>query len=137
MAMTRPVLQTKLHVPRPRRGLVSRSRLDQRLNRIMESKQTLVSAPAGFGKSTLVAQWLADAARGEQRAAWLSLDVTDNDPVTFWTYVIWALRTVAPGIGEGSHSMLETTQPTIERALAPLVNELAAAPKDVVLVLDD
>src|SRR5919106_4547110 len=135
--MTSPVLQTKLHVPRPRSGLVRRSRLDQRLNRIMESKLTLVSAPAGFGKSTLVAQWLADAARGELRAAWLSLDATDNDPVTFWTYVIWALRTVAPGIGEGSLSMLETTQPAIERTLAPLVNELAAAPKDVVLVLDD
>src|SRR5918996_4281246 len=135
--MTRPVLQTKLHVPRPRRGLVTRSRLGEQLNRTIESKLTLVSAPAGFGKSTLVAEWLGDAARGEQRAAWLSLDESDNDPQTYWTYVIAALRTVAPGIGEDSLSMLEATQPTIEGPLAPLLNELAAVPKDVVLVLDD
>src|ERR671919_1208581 len=115
--MTSPVLQTKLHVPRPRSGLVTRPRLGQRLNRITESKLTLVSAPAGFGKSTLVAEWLGDAARGEQRAAWLSLDESDNDPVTYWTYVIAALRTVAPGTGEASLSMLEATRPRVEGML--------------------
>ena len=135
--LTSPVLETKLHVPRPRGGLVARPRLGQRLNRITESKLTLVSAPAGFGKSTLVADWVADGSRADQLVAWLSLDEADNDPVAYWTYVIAALRTVAPGIGEGSLALLETTRPRFEGMLAPLLNELAALPKDVVLVLDD
>jgi LuxR family transcriptional regulator, maltose regulon positive regulatory protein len=137
MVLTSPLLETKVHIPRPRTGLVTRPRLGQRLNQTTESKLTLVSAPAGFGKSTLVAEWLADASRGEHRAAWLSLDEMDNDPVTFWTYVIAALQTVVPGIGEASLSLLKTTGPRFEGILAPLLNELAAVPKNVVLVLDD
>jgi hypothetical protein len=102
----------------------------------VESKLTLVSAPPGFGKSTLVGDWLA--ARGSQAAsAWLSLDSEDNDPATFWTYVVAALQTAAPNIGTAALSVLESAQPQAELALRALLNDLAALPNDVVLVLDD
>ena len=80
------------HVPRGRRGLVSRPRLDDRLSRGAESALTLVSAPAGFGKTTLLAEWLADARADGCSAAWLSLDQRDNDPVLFCTYLVAALK---------------------------------------------
>ena len=97
--MASPLLETKIYVPRPRRGLVPRPRLSERLNRGAESKLTLVSAPAGFGKTTLLAEWLAAAPADERSAAWLSLDHSDNDPASFWTYLITALQTVEPGCG--------------------------------------
>ena len=97
--MAGPLLETKLHVPRRRRGLVPRPRLSERLSRGAESTLTLVSAPAGFGKTTLLAEWLATAAAEERSAAWLSLDQRDNDPALFWTYLIAALQTAAPGVG--------------------------------------
>jgi len=84
--MASPLLETKLHVPRRRRGLVSRPRLDERLTRGAESALTLVSAPAGFGKTTLLAEWLAAAPADGPSVAWLSLDQRDNDPALFWTY---------------------------------------------------
>ena len=98
--MPGPLLETKLYVPRSRRDLVPRPRLSERLDRGTTSKLTLVSAPAGFGKTTLLTEWLAagpDGSAGERLAAWLSLDRADNDPASFWAYVIAALRTVASG----------------------------------------
>ncbi len=95
-----PLLETKLYVPGSRRGLVPRPRLSERLDRGSALKLVLVSAPAGFGKTTLLTQWLAAGPAGpggQRRAAWLSLDRADNDPVSFWAYVIAALRTAAPG----------------------------------------
>src|SRR6188508_302535 len=95
------LLETKLYVPRWRSGLVSRPRLVERLNQGIERKLTLVSAQAGFGKSTLLAEWLAATAAGERAAgwaAWVSLDETDNDPALFWAYVIAALQKVHPGV---------------------------------------
>jgi LuxR family maltose regulon positive regulatory protein len=86
--MAGPLLETKLHVPRRRRGLVARPRLSERQSRGAESALTLVSAPAGFGKTTLLAEWLAAAAADGRSAAWLSLDQRDNDPALFWTYLI-------------------------------------------------
>jgi len=83
--MASPLLETKLHVPRRRRGLVSRPQLNDRLSRGVESALTLVSAPAGFGKSALLAEWLAATPTDGPSAAWLSLDQRDNDPVLFWT----------------------------------------------------
>jgi LuxR family transcriptional regulator, maltose regulon positive regulatory protein len=77
MAIPIPLLETKLYIPKPRRGLVTRPRLTERLNRGGESKLTLVSAPAGFGKTTLLAEWLA-ATPAEKQTAWLSLDPSDN-----------------------------------------------------------
>ena len=107
--MPTALLETKLYVPRSRRGLVPRPRLSERLDRGAASKLMLVSAPAGFGKTTLLAEWLAAgpaAPGGGRLAAWLSLDRGDNDPASFWAYVIAALRTVAPGIGESALAFL-------------------------------
>ena len=90
------LLETKLYVPRSRRGLVPRPRLSERLDRGTALKLTLVSAPAGFGKTTLLTEWLGERpaeAAGGRLVAWLSLDRADNDPASFWTYVIAALRT--------------------------------------------
>jgi LuxR family transcriptional regulator, maltose regulon positive regulatory protein len=135
------LLETKLYVPRSRRGLVPRLRLSERLDRGTASKLMLVSAPAGFGKTTLLTEWLAagPAAPADERlAAWLSLDRSDNDPVSFWTYVIAALRTVAPGVGESALTLLQAPQPPpVETALTTLLNDLGAVSGDIVLVLDD
>ncbi|CAA9286302.1 MAG: Transcriptional activator of maltose regulon, MalT [uncultured Chloroflexi bacterium] len=122
-----------------------RHRLRERLNRGAEAKLTLVAAPAGFGKTTLLADWLGEwvaaapqAAAGGRAGAWLSLDQGDNRPASFWAYLIAALRTVVPDTGAHALSLMGAPQPPpVEAVLAPLVNELAAAPYDVVLVLDD
>jgi LuxR family transcriptional regulator, maltose regulon positive regulatory protein len=135
MVMAGPLLETKLHVPRRRRGLVPRPRLIERLSRASESKLTLVSAPAGFGKTTLLAEWLA--AAPERSVAWLSLDQRDNDPLLFWTYVVAALETAAPGVGAGALALLQSPQPPIDAVLATLLNDLSASSDDAVLVLDD
>ncbi|MDQ3811721.1 MAG: tetratricopeptide repeat protein, partial [Chloroflexota bacterium] len=133
-----PLLETKLYVPRRQRGLVARPRLTERLNRGAEAKLTLVSAPAGFGKTTLLAEWLAGPAPHERSVAWLSLDQSDSDPASFWTYVIAALQKVAAGVGARALSLMQSARPPpIETVLATVLNELTAIPKDVVLVLDD
>ena len=99
---------------------------------------TLVSAPAGFGKTTLLADWLAGSAAGGRPGAWLSLDEADNQPTMFWTYLVAAAQSVAPGIGARAVSMLQAPQPpAIESALTTLLNELSALPSDIVLILDD
>jgi LuxR family maltose regulon positive regulatory protein len=120
---------------------VPRPRLSERLDRGTASKLTLVSAPAGFGKTTLLTEWLAAGPAGpadERLAAWLSLDRADNDPVSFWTYVIAALRTVAPGVGESALALLQAPQPPpIETVLTVLLNDLGALAGEIVLVLDD
>ena len=135
--MASPLLETKLHVPRPRRGLVTRPRLNERLSRAAEAELTLVSAPAGFGKTTLLTDWLAAAAADGWSVAWLSLDQRDNDPVLFWTYLVAALKSAAAGVGESALSLLQSPQPPIEPVLATLLNDLSAIANDVVLVLDD
>ena len=136
-----PLLETKLYVPRSPRGVVPRPRLSERLDRGSASKLMLVSAPAGFGKSTHVAQWLAagPAAPTDQRsAAWLSLDTGDNHPASFWTYLIAALRTVAPAVGASALALLQAAQPPpIEAVLTTLVNDFGSVADDIVLVLDD
>jgi len=135
-----PLLETKFFVPRSRGGL-PRPRLSERLDRETASKLMLVSAPAGFGKTTLLTEWLAAGPAGpagERLAAWLSLDRGDNDPVSFWTYVIAALRTAAPGVGESALALLQAPQPPpIETVLTVLLNDLGALAGDTVLVLDD
>jgi LuxR family maltose regulon positive regulatory protein len=135
--MAGPLLETKLQVPRPRRDLVARPRLSERLSRGAESALTLVSAPAGFGKTTLLADWLATTAAKGRSAAWLSLDQRDNDPALFWTYLVAALKTAAPGVGADALSLLQSPQPPIEAVVATLLNDLSAFSNDVVLVLDD
>ena len=135
--MAGPLLETKLHVPRWRRDLVARPRLSERLSRGAESALTLVSAPAGFGKTTLLTEWLAVAAAGGRSVAWLSLDQRDNDPALFWTYLVAALNTGAPGGGAGALALLQPPQPPNEAGLVALLNDLDAISNDVVLVLDD
>ncbi len=135
------LLETKLYVPRSPRGLVPRPRLSERLDRGTASKLMLVSAPAGFGKTSLLAEWLAarpGTSSDERSAAWLSLDRDDNQPASYWTYVIAALRTVAPGVGANALELLQAPQPApIQTVLTTLLNDLGALPSDVVLVLDD
>jgi LuxR family maltose regulon positive regulatory protein len=104
----------------------------------MGSALTLVSAPAGFGKTTLLAEWLTAAPAQTFSATWLSLDPRDNDPAVFWPYVVAALRTADPDVGENALSLLRSPQPPpIEAILATLLNDLNALPDEVVLVLDD
>jgi len=117
--------------------LVPRPHLTDRVQRGTRSKLTLVSAPAGFGKSTLLAEWLGVASADRSVTVWLSLDPGDNHPVAFWTHLIAALRTVAPTVGAKALTLLESPDRSIEAVLAPLLNELNALPDDIVLVLDD
>ncbi|WP_233517572.1 LuxR C-terminal-related transcriptional regulator [Geodermatophilus marinus] len=132
-----PLLTTKLHPPRRRRGLVARARLDARLDRAGEVAVTLVSAPAGFGKTTILTEWLAAGAPEGRSAAWLSLDARDNDPALFWSYLVAALQTAVPDLGATTLAVLQSPQTSTEAAVATLVNELADLPRELVLVLDD
>ena len=135
--MPAPLLATKLYIPPSRPRVVLRPRLVERLNEGLAagSKLTLVSAPAGFGKTTLIGEWVARCGRP---VAWLSLDEGDSDPSRFLTYLIAALQTVAPGIGEGVLDVLQSLQPPPpESTLTALLNDVAAIPSDFVLVLDD
>jgi LuxR family maltose regulon positive regulatory protein len=135
--MAGPLLETKLQVPRRRRSLIARPRLGEALSRGTESALTLVSAPAGFGKTTVLAQWLAGAPPDGRSVAWLAIDQRDNDPTLFWTYLVAALDTAAPGVGAVALSLLQPPQPPIDTILTTLLNDLHARPGDVVLVLDD
>ena len=140
--MSHPLIETKLFLPPPRPGLMPRPRLRERLDRGLAAKLMLVSAPAGFGKTTLLVDWLASAAPSHEgaraRAAWLALDVADNDPARFWRYVVAALRTAVPGVGDDALALLEDSQPPpVEMVLTALVNELASVDVDIVLLLDD
>ncbi|MCE7980412.1 MAG: LuxR family transcriptional regulator [Caldilinea sp. CFX5] len=159
--MSTPILATKLHIPSPRPKVVPRPRLVERLNEglAIGCKLTLISAPAGFGKTTLVSEWIHQKAEGERRkaedtlhpssfilhpssVAWLSLDERDNDPVRFLTYLVAALQTLPGNIGAGLLSALQAPQLPQDPAgrealLTTLLNEIAAVPDNVVLVLDD
>ncbi len=141
--MPSPILATKLYVPLPRPTIVLRPRLIERLNeglgrglgRGFRRRLTLVSAPAGFGKTTLIGEWVADC---ELPTAWLSLDEEDGDLVRFLTYFVAALRTIETNIGEAASSLLQSAQPPpIETILTDLLNEIADVPEDFVLILDD
>src|SRR4028119_1510797 len=133
--MSSPILATKLYVPPPRPRVVLRPHLIERLNEGLHRRLTLVSAPAGFGKTTLIGGWISGC---ERPAAWLSLDEGDSDPARFLSYVVAALQTIAPNIGEGVLGMLQSPQPPpTESTLTALLNEITAVPDDFVLVLDD
>jgi LuxR family maltose regulon positive regulatory protein len=137
-----PLLKTKFHIPPLRPNLVLRPRLTERLNDALHHRLTLVSAPAGFGKTTLVAEWLSHLrhrqSETESRAAWLSLDENDNDPVRFFTYLVAALQMVDPGIGQTAQGMLQTPQPPPpESLLTSLINDAAGASSPLILILDD
>lgn len=128
-----PLVTTKLHAPRRRRGLVPRPRLSSRIAGTDRPALTLVSAPAGFGKTTLLAQWFDT----QRSAAWFSLDARDNDPARFWAYLVAALQTVHPGLGAAALRSAEAAPSSVEAAVASLVNDLDELEEDCVLVLDD
>ncbi len=137
-SVTGPLLETKLYLPRLRHEPVARPRLSDRLGPAHAWKLALISAPAGFGKTTLVSAWLTARAAGSGVTAWLSLDPDDNEPTRFWTYLISAIETAAPGIGTASLSLLQERQAApIESVLATLLNGLQALSSDLVVVLDD
>jgi LuxR family maltose regulon positive regulatory protein len=166
--MPAPILATKLYLPPPRPKIVLRPHLSKRLNEGLAAgrKLTIISAPAGFGKTTLVSEWVdhlravparvftsddlrLDAAKGSQivnrkskianpQVAWLSLDEGDNDPTRFLTYLVAALQTLAPNIGAGALTALQSPQPpSIESILIALLNEITTIPGNFVLILDD
>jgi LuxR family maltose regulon positive regulatory protein len=129
------LLSTKLYIPPPRPDLVARPRLIERLEAGTRGKLTLVSAPAGYGKSTLVSEWIA---RSNVPTAWLSLDASDNDIAQFFSYLIAALQQINPDIGVDIQSILEAgADPPIENLLTALVNDITASATRFALVLDD
>ncbi len=135
--MSTPILATKLYIPPPRPKVVLRPRLIERLNEGLHSTQgvTLISAPAGFGKTTLVCKWVAGC---ERLVAWLSLDEGDNDPTRFLAYLVAALQTIAANLGAGVSGVLQSPQPPpIESILTALLNEITTLPDNFILVLDD
>lgn len=137
--MSGPLVATKLHQPGGRPGAVHRPRLAVRLARGLATRLTLVSAPAGFGKTTALAQWLAEAGRvsGGPSVAWVSLDEHDDEPGRFWSYVVAALGRVSDAVGADSLALMQGPPVATEPALALLLNELGDLREDVVLVLDD
>jgi ATP/maltotriose-dependent transcriptional regulator MalT len=133
--MPTPMLATKLYIPPPRPDMVSRPCLLERLNEGLHRKLTLISAPAGFGKTTLVSAWVEGI---ERPAAWLSLDEGENDPTRFLTYLVAALQTIAATIGVGVSGALHSPQPPpLEAILTALLNDLTTIPGEFILVLDD
>src|SRR5687768_16919079 len=132
--MSTATLATKLYIPPLRPKVVLRPRLIERLNEglALGRTLTLISAPAGFGKTTLVSEWVADC---RQPVAWLSVDEGDNDPARFLTYFITALQTIGANIGEGVLPALQTPQPPpIESILTTLLNEITTIPDHFVLI---
>jgi len=129
------LLATKLHVPQVRRGFVARPRLADRLTQAHGGQLTLVCAPAGFGKTALLADW---ARRSQRPVAWLSLDEGDNDPARFWRHATAALDRVRPVDADRVAALLQGLRPSsFEAVVTALVNELVGVAEEVVLVLDD
>jgi hypothetical protein len=131
------LLESKYRVPSLRPTAVARPRLAERLSATLRSALAVLSAPAGFGKTTVLTEWLATVPADAACVAWLSLDHRDNDPVLFWTYAVTAVQTVADGVGAGALQLLTSSSPSTEAALAALLNDLNGLSKDLVLVLDD
>src|SRR5574341_1840802 len=135
--MSTPILATNLYLPPTRPQLVPRPRLIERLSEGLRRTPgvTLISAPAGCGKTTLVSEWVAS---GERMVAWLSLDEGDNDPARFLAYLVAALQTIAANIGAGVLGVLQAPQPPpAESILTALLNEITTLPDNFVLILDD
>ncbi|MBM4459948.1 MAG: helix-turn-helix transcriptional regulator [Chloroflexi bacterium] len=140
------LLTTKLQIPRERRDIVSRPRLTERLSAGIQRKLTLCSAPIGFGKTTLLSEWIRESGLP---AAWVSLDAGDNDPLRFFSYLIAALQTVQAGVAQDLLAWLRAPQPSsqaprvgaevgwLDALLPPLINAVATIPFTFVVILDD
>ena len=136
---TDSLVYTKLRPSQARPELVARPQLTAKLEREPGRKLTLISAPAGFGKTTLLVEWLKEREDGDRSVAWVSLDEGDNDPVRFLSYLVAALRrTVGEEFGEGVLAALRSPEPPrMEAVLGAFVNELVDLPGEVGVVLDD
>ena len=135
MSIASPLLTTKLYIPPPRPNRVPRSRLIARLNDAAARPLTLITAPAGFGKTTLLSEWIP---RSQHCVTWLSLDDGDNDSIRFWMYVIAALQKLHVHLGEGALTLLHLPQPPpITSILTTLINEIDDFPENFSIVLDD
>ena len=133
--MPTPILATKFYIPPLRSELVGRPRLIVKLEESREFKLVLVSAPAGFGKTTLVSCWLT---QQHKPVAWVSLDESDNDPVRFFAYLFTALHQVDVRLGKVSLDLLQSSElPPFETLIAHLINDLVALEQNIILVLDD
>ena len=129
------LLNTKLMPPRLHSAVVQRGDLLVRLDAGLTRKLTVVAAPTGFGKTTLVSQWIASR---DVSSAWVTLDANDNDPSRFWAYVVSALRTFDSSLGKTTRAALTTYQPpSFQSLLTPLINDLTRLTKPCALVLDD
>ena len=136
--MANQLLTTKLRPPQVRPELVARPRLTGRLEQAVGRRLTLVSAAAGFGKTTVLAEWLKGRAGGERSVAWVSLDEGDNDPIRFLSYLVAALKMVEGRINESILASLRSPQPpSMEAVVGILVNEIGTLPGEVTVVLDD
>lgn len=134
--MTTLLLSTKLYLPPVRPDLILRPRLHQRLDETLHRKLTLLSAPAGFGKTTLLVHWAACLSERAQ-VAWLSIDQADNDPARFIRYLLAAVQQIHPHLAEAALSSLDLPRPQFEPLLTALINDLAALTTPLVLILDD
>lgn len=136
-----PLLKTKLHIPHRRPDMVPRSLLIKQLNERIQRKLTLITAPAGYGKTNLASEWthsLQSEDTSNNRITWLSLEEADSEPIRFLSYVIAALQQVAPEIGVGALSLFEMAQsPPINTVLNELINDIAGLDYHIMLVLDD
>lgn len=131
-----PLVATKLNLPVARPRIMSRPRLRQLLDRGLGAKLTLISAPAGFGKTTLLADWLAGSARPDPAIAWLSLDEGDNEATVFWSHVMAALQAACKKAGASFADLPGAVQPD-QGFVAILLNQLAAGEMPILLILDD
>ena len=133
--MPTSILATKLYIPPARSKIVPRHRLIEQLNKGLHHRLTLISAPAGFGKTTLVSEWIVGC---ERPTAWVSIDEGDSDPISFLTYLISAMQTINAGIGSEVLEVIQASQlPPIESILTTLLNEISTIPNEFFLVLDD
>lgn len=135
-----PVLATKLHVPEPRADLVARLRLRERLDASERdaTRLVLVSAPAGFGKTTVLSQWFASTGAGRRSVAWVSLDRDDNDLRRFLLHLIAALRSTNPDLGKEAAEVIEAAREVpLDTVLISLLNDLDTLAESTFLTLDD
>lgn len=137
VAASIPVLETKLYAPRWHADSVARPALVERIRGGANGKLTVISAPAGAGKTTLLAEWLGERQATDGPAGWVSLDQGDNDPASFWAHVIRALAYAQSGVGAQALAMVPSNASNPTAFLTSLINDLAAAERDFILILDD
>jgi len=136
-SVARQLMATKMYVPPTRPGLVVRARLLDRLSSGAAARLTLVSAPPGFGKTTLLAEWVRTATAASRRVSWCSFDAAESDASSFWSYVMASLAAVVPGLDDARRELTAGGAAPSPQAITSLLNELAGAAEEVWLVLDD